>query len=849
MSHRVGLAQAGMIGALSIGAALASTEAAAQQGCCEGGLAPGANAWTNGNLTSDQWPPDTAPAGALPPANLPVKAPPPPDRSWWTHGAIELGTRDFINNPTPGGSIFGNTITGGYVDLGQNSLAKYYEYSKIMPGRFAGGHVAAGSRDGIYGLDFWANNIGYGDQSYLLSASKIGEHYFSFGWDQAPHVYSTSAMTPYLGTGRNPLILPPGLGSNTATDTSFVVPFLHQTDVAIERNTASANYRWTPTDAWDVRIDYSHMDRTGSQVAGVTGFAPAGSNVFASPTQVGAPVSDTTQNLDVNGEYAGISSWGQRYTFKVAYVGSQYTDNFSSYGVQNPYCTGATAASCPNPSLSPFAQISTPPSNQAHGFGGTLAAELPFKSRYVGTLHYTMMSQNAAFQPMTANPSAAASPFGGGAPWNSSAALPASSLNGEINTILSNNTLTSQITSDLKSKLTYRYYGFDNETPRIIFPSWVPYDSTGAPGTRETTISSLSIGYARQNAGAALNWRPSEEWNWNAEYGYERYNYSQADVDVTNENSAKVSVDWKPDNWLTARASGYHSSRTYGTYDYPSFVQAIQFPTVPGFTPTTFGGWFYSPAYRQFMFDGRHRTKAQFLFDVIVVRGITVTPNVKYQNDSYDVDPVTREGVNNSRSTSWGIDVGFVPSRNLSFTVSYESEYYNQSFYNYTDVANNSASPGNCTAGANCLIVNSDKQHVNTWTAVANIAAIPDKLDFDLRYAISEGVDSQRMFTNSPPGGCFECQGQFPSNTTLFERFDATATYRFDRSFLHQMGFAGDVRAKLRYTWERNSVANWQNDPLAPFTNVAGLSDAIWLAYNNPNYNVQMIAASLISVW
>jgi hypothetical protein len=63
------------------------------------------------------------------------------------------------------------------------------------------------------------------------------------------------------------------------------------------------------------------------------------------------------------------------------------------------------------------------------------------------------------------------------------------------------------------------------------------------------------------------------------------------------------------------------------------------------------------------------------------------------------------------------------------------------------------------------------------------------------------------------------------------------------------MGFAGDLRAKLRYTWERNSVTNWQNDPLAPFTNTPGLTDAIWLAYSNPNYNVQMIAASLIAFW
>ena len=52
----------------------------------------------------------------------------------------------------------------------------------------------------------------------------------------------------------------------------------------------------------------------------------------------------------------------------------------------------------------------------------------------------------------------------------------------------------------------------------------------------------------------------------------------------------------------------------------------------------------------------------------------------------------------------------------------------------------------------------------------------------------------------------------------------------------------------MRYTWESNSVANWQDDLLMPFT-LAISATALWMGYNNPNYNVQMIAASLISSW
>ena len=97
---------------------------------------------------------------------------------------------------------------------------------------------------------------------------------------------------------------------------------------------------------------------------------------------------------------------------------------------------------------------STWPSNNANAFSGTLGADLPWNSRYAGTLNYTMMRQNDAFIPMsTQDP---------GFP------LPASSLNGAINTLLSNNIITTKITPELTSKLSYRYYNFDNQTPQIF---------------------------------------------------------------------------------------------------------------------------------------------------------------------------------------------------------------------------------------------------------------------------------------------------------------------------------------------------------------------------------------------
>jgi MtrB/PioB family decaheme-associated outer membrane protein len=881
MSNRFRFVQACIVGAVLSGTALISTDAFAQ--CCQGGGPTGANAWTDGLATSAAWPADPWlwPADST----LPLKAAPPVP-FWWTHGEIEAGGRGFLNDPTVGGSVSADTnranfVTGGYATVNQQSLAKYYEYSILAPGAFGGGHVATGTSDGLYQIDLWANNIasnfqGFSDQSYMLTASKAGEQYFTFIWDQTPHVYSTSAQTIFNGVGSNNLTVPAGLvanrvntanvnknGPGAGTATGGILPYLYPIDVGIQRNTAAVSYRATdPWMAWDAGADYSYMTRTGTQPAGIVEFQG-----FA-PTNVPAPIDDSTQNFGAKGEYIGTSLWGQKLTFKAAYTGSVYTDNISGYTVQNPFfptvgsCTKPTAAAAGTANCV-GAQMSTPPSNQMNGFSETTSADLPWNSRYVGTTSYTYMTQNAPFQPMTNNPLAAASP--NGVPWNQVGALPVQSLGGDINTLMSNNILTTQITPTLTSKLNYRYYNFDNQTPQIIQPCWISYDGTGvAPATvkapcgptgMEGSISSLSISYVKQDAGAELNWRPTKEWNVTAAYGYERYDYTEADAAATNENSVKLAVDWKPTGWVTARASGYYADRTEENYNYFLNVASIQFPTVGNYSPTGFG-YYYSPAYQQFFLDNRQRTKADFLVDLVALPGVTITPSVKYKDDYYGLNPLSQDGLSDQKSISAGIDVAWVVTPTLSIVASYYWEYYDQLLYSNTGVPHGAAGiPTPPPASAfGPQVTTTDKELVNTVTAAIKWAAIPNTLAFDARYTASFGVDEQTCVSTPSCSGT-SATGvatpftAFPNNNTNFQRVDVTATYTFDPTWVHQMGFRGDISARLRYTWESNSVTNWQNDALAPFTDIPGMTNAIWMAYDNPNYNVQMLSASLIARW
>ena len=811
------------------------------------------------------------PVSAAPP--LPVKAAPPVAPAWWFHGYVQTGGRLFGNDPQSNGQAFN----------GGSSVAKYYEYTTDKPGPLLNGHVAAGSSDGLYRVDLWSENVGYSDQSYNLNASKAGESYLNVQWDQTPHVYSTSAQTIYNGVGTNALTLPAGLSNTMFTDAGCklvagvvtavaggcgnplaaasaakvnadIQTNLHGTDIGIRRDTASVEYRWTPQD-WDIRANYSDTHRFGTQVQGVV-FASSTSGVVA---QVPAPVDDTTQNFGVSGEHVGTSPWNQPYNVKLSYGGSLYTDNLNGYTVQNPFCpTGAIGDQCARVGAlsSPLALMSTPPNNQANMFGETIGADLPFKSRYMGTVSYDLMRQNQAFLPETitatfqggVGPGAGLPPAWKGSllfPGNSVAALPAPSLNGSISTLLINNVLTTAITPELKAKASYRYYDYDNGTPTLSFADWVLNDAAAA-GVH-SPVNTLSPGYIKQNAGEELTWSPTHEWNVGAAYGYERYDWAFADVDATNENSGKAYLDWKPAGWATLRASGSYSERRYENYNYLGYVGLFQWPgaaasaggTTIGASPD------YAAAYRQIFLDNRNRTQAKFQADVDLVPTFTVSPTFGLKNDDYLLNPLYEEGVLSDHSWYAGVDVAYAIDPDTNLLVTYLYEHHSQVISNSTTNA--------VPFTAASLIRTDIEDNVNTVTIAVNHAFIPNKFDVKVGYTVSVATDSQPV----SPAPTAATGGQYPEVKTTYQRLEALAKYKFDDDLIHRLGWRGQVTAQLGYRWERTSVQNWQADEMQTYMYstfaAAGATNAMgymtWLAYNNPNYNVQLVTAAINWIW
>ncbi|NJO54269.1 MAG: MtrB/PioB family outer membrane beta-barrel protein [Bacteroidales bacterium] len=331
-------------------------------------------------------------------------------------GEIEAGFRAFIERPPsyalPGILPAGrptatgtntNPLMGGQpspiFNTDRDNRAKFEEYGNVRPGFYLEKiDINAQTKDGDYFADFRGDNVGNNDQRFIFDWSKAGEHYGTYSWDQIPHLYSASAQSIWSGVGTNFLTTPVWIGNvanNTLAATQTVYDRLQGNletiDIGIKRDKFTALQRWTPNQNWDVRADYSHERREGTQIAGVI----IGGMGAQQMVQLPAPVADTTQNAKLSGQYADETPWGGRFNIRTSASVSAYQNDFNSFTFENPFSAtdpgaspdcGQTTAVANYPRCG---RVSLAPDNQAYNFATTAGVDLPNKSRYMGTVSYT----------------------------------------------------------------------------------------------------------------------------------------------------------------------------------------------------------------------------------------------------------------------------------------------------------------------------------------------------------------------------------------------------------------------------------------------------------------------------
>jgi MtrB/PioB family decaheme-associated outer membrane protein len=864
----------------------------------------------------------TAAASAAFAADMPLVAKSVPEAvGWYFYGGFEAGGR-FVFDQPPSGFGFtsasgGNppncvvgttgtvgtppnthteTITKCFLTASQtNSRAKFEEYGKIPTAPFLDWiNLQAGTLDGKYAVDFWGRSVGLNNQSYYLDASQIGQQYLSLGWDQTPHLISTSAKTVFGGVGSTFLTVNPDLQQNlqpfmaTANSSdqartaiqALINNFEHPLTLFTQRDRASVGYRWTPTPDWDFSVDYWNEHRTGVRPTGI----PYGWNATTpsprptNPIEVPQPLDDTTQNANAKGEYVGQTFWGTRWSTNVAYSGSFYDNSLKELDVQNPFCSTNCQVVPPRVDGNFFApqllRLGLYPSNMANAITWNGAVDLPFwRSRNVTTLQFNDMRQNDPFVDTGTN--------GLVAPPVTLNGVAVGSLNGQVDTFLVNDVFTMRPTNDTKVTVRGRHYDVDNDTPSLHIENWIFGDSGCASGPPDATghcpignaRNSLPISYTKDNASAEGSWQPVRWASIGGAWLWERWDRKFRDVPVTNENTGKVYIDLTPTEvpsttWgVHARGSYLYGVRRYDTYNNELFVKD------PGLQDS-------EPAsnLRRFDIANRNRQKADVQVDFTPGTIFTLSPNFGLRWDDYPDSVFNPLGVRHDHGWNAGIEVAALLSPRIRLLAAYNYEERRLNMAGGSGGANIAGVPNGCLTSAAtnpdailgplCTWMSDITQHYNTFLIAADLKVVPDAFDLRLEAVYSRGSEAN-AFTPCPANN-INCNGvaiagvtdvNFPTERTNLLRFNAIGQYHVDPVFVRQMGWVGEVVIKTRYTYERNRVDNWAFNNLTPYVGtpdnspttvdaeLTGGSRSLFLAAFNPNYTAQIVALSVAFKW
>jgi hypothetical protein len=203
--------------------------------------------------------------------------------------------------------------------LATEQLGKFEEYRQVPSGLFLQGLRLQYEPAGTSLFELGAQRAGQRDQGYWLSASKPGLFDLRVGWDQIPHMYSSTARM---------------IGSTT----NFALP-TPRPDTATWNSTASSlnpiRNRWDagqlslalrPTESLESKAEYTLILKDGNRPIGMA-FGSPGSNY----REILEPIDQTTHDLKLSQSLAN-----EYYQLLVSYNLSIFANANTSVVADNP---------------------------------------------------------------------------------------------------------------------------------------------------------------------------------------------------------------------------------------------------------------------------------------------------------------------------------------------------------------------------------------------------------------------------------------------------------------------------------------------------------------------------------
>ncbi len=690
---------------------------------------------------------------------------------------VEIGVRDISGDT-------GVAKFSEYRDLGTGAFVRNLNFLSELP--LTGYYFRLQSRENAED-----------DLQALATAGIYGKHKITVSWNRILHDVVTNGRNFSVRTGPGKFLLPSGFQALQGAP---------RENLLTKRDAVGIGYGFTPSEAWDLRLQYSPERRMGSR--------PSGNNFAFTVFELPEPIEYRTDDLKASVEVAKpkwtIQGSSQTSLFHNDVKSLEWT---SSFPANDPLVPGA-------------GRKALPPDNSAQNFMLSGALDLARSARVVATVSPGWMHQNEAFLPFTINPSIQAQ---AGYP-----ALPAPSLNGNKQTLMMNYLLTGRVKEHFSYNARYRSYRLDNETPSLLFSNYVAYDSQLPPSTQPAPRSrrNLPYGYTKQNVNFDWIWAPAKTASARWFYQWESWDRSYREVTRSNEHTVGASWDWMNQGGWGIQALMQHSLRRPEQYNpesfdasYPAGLGIYNLDQLPGLR----------------RYDEAERSRN---YGTVSLQ----TPPIKSLEFSlsYIVD---RSFFNQSQYGSL-FDLSDGISCELSYplrsSVSLFADYtFERLRYALRSRQRLDAAPGVAFAdSANNDWESHIRDQIHTWGAGVNTGLFNNKIVLDVYYGFSQGNDSVTTAALGDPtlaGFLVSSAEDYPRLSNRFQRLSSSLKFPITNSISYRIEYAHERYGERDLALERAV-------PFVGFTN-PGAPNAGFLGTTLPRYHVNIFSFSLLYVF
>jgi MtrB/PioB family decaheme-associated outer membrane protein len=676
----------------------------------------------------------------------------------------------------------GEVTVGGAGVFGQSDSFKFGEYTGLNDdtGYFIGGTNLTYNRDSYF-MNLFTEDLGLDNRSIYWETGKTGSYTVYAEYNQIPHLLNNNTLTQFQQPGGSSLTLNTGIAPAANTATLNIVN--RAFELENERDTGLFGIKST-LGIFDLDMSYKRTGRDGTQSIGGSGGNSASPVVIRS-TILPDPIDQVAHEV-----HASLSLARDAGQVQLDFDYSMFDNSTDSLAWQNPFNN--------DPSQATTNLISRDPDNHYWKVGLSGAYNLTDTTRISSVVQYGIMEQDETLFPFAVG--------------SSTALLPRTNADTQIQTIHGTFNLSSRPLSKLALNLRFRHYQTINDTPVQGFNYIINDDPTF---TQVGAVNNLPFDMTQNQVNATASYYAFKGTTFKLGYKFDHRTRDFREVDETKEN--QITAGFRSsyfENVSFAYSATLGVREEVDPYDTAKVFQA-RFG-VPG-TDT-------HPLMKRYDVSEREQMKH--------AANITFSPTDRtsygvYYNFVYDDYDASQLGLQNSLRQDVTFDWTYTPSDNTTFNVYYtyeniETEQLNREFV----PAFIGGDPCNTPNNPACNWTANHDNDAHTVGAGVSHQYAEGRVKLSADYWFSDSVEEITFATGSDLTAI-----DMPKLKTRNHNARFTGRYRWNPN----------VDVSLSYLYQRFEIDDFATDTVVPGS--AAIPEVLTLFGTLPNFDAHVVMA------